>query len=149
MYLYELAVSLCRLMYIVFYARSDATSDLDGIICCWSRQRTEQSEKLANLAGEKLELDSLELLQSLPKPSDPLWTKSLICIPEIITSFLLKEKKVSRLEDLVDIRAQMSLQKGNTKESVEDPYVQTEYTRIPTSSAIQYHCNCFRHCKSQ
>ena len=94
-------------------------------------------KKLAILAGEKSELDSFELLQSLPKSSDPLWTKSLINIPEITFSTIYKfcverkvpRKKVSHLEDLADIRAQMSLQKGNTKESVEDLYVQTEYTR--------------------
>ena len=94
-------------------------------------------KKLANLVGEKLELDSFELLQSLPRPSDQLWTKSLIGLPKITFSTIYKftverkvpQKKVSYLEDLADIRAQMSVNKDTTKESVKDLYMQTEYTR--------------------
>ena len=36
--------------------------------------------KLSNLASEKMELDSVRLLKSLPKPDDPLWMKNLIDI---------------------------------------------------------------------
>ena len=38
-------------------------------------------------------------------------------------------KKVSCMENLADVRAEMSVQKGNIQQSVEDKYVQTEYTR--------------------
>ena len=94
--------------------------------------------KLSNLASEKMELDSVGLLESLPKPDDPLWTKSLRYIPQISFGAILNfsvERKVSRkkvnyLENLADFRAHMSLQKDNSKESTEELYMQTEYTRM-------------------
>ena len=84
-----------------------------------------------------MELNSVKLLKSLPKPDDSLWTKSLIDVPQIsfgtIFNFSVERKisrkKVSYLESLADFRAHMSLQEDVSKESAEELYMQTEYTR--------------------
>ena len=55
--------------------------------------------KLSNLASEKMELDSVRLLKSLPKPDDPLWMKNLIDIPQISFGGIFNfsaERKVPR-----------------------------------------------------
>lgn len=93
--------------------------------------------KLSDLANEQMELNSVKLLKSLPKPDDSLWTKSLIDVPQIsfgtIFNFSVERKisrkKVSYLESLADFRAHMSLQEDVSKESAEELYMQTEYTR--------------------
>ena len=86
--------------------------------------------KPSNLASEKMELDSLNLLESVPKRGDLLWAKSLIDIPQISFSKFSVERKVPRkkVNYLEDFRAHMSLQEGNSKESTEELYMQTEYT---------------------
>jgi len=93
--------------------------------------------KLLNLAAANSQSESVRLLQSLPEPNDPLWTKSLVCSPQItfstIFKFLVQRKvyikKVSHLESLPDIRARKSLQKKGDEVPPEDVCMNTEYTR--------------------
>jgi len=85
-----------------------------------------------------MELDSVRLLKSLPKPDDPLWMKSLIDIPQISFGAIFKfsverkvpRKKINYLEDLVGFRAHMSWQEDSSKESTRELCMQTEYTRM-------------------
>lgn len=83
------------------------------------------------LLGDKQK--SLSLLQSVPRPEDPLWTKSLIQIPKVTYSMIyeflvdrkVSRKRINKLEALPDIRAEKLIH----KEESEDVHVPAEYTR--------------------
>ena len=91
------------------------------------------SRKKLALLAEADKQNALSLLQSIPKPEDPLWTKSLIQIPKVtysrIYEFLVdrkvSRKRVNRLETLPGIRAENLIH----KEESEDLHVPAEYTR--------------------
>lgn len=83
------------------------------------------------LLGDKQK--SLSLLQSVPRPEDPLWTKSLIQIPKVTYSMIyeflvdrkVSRKRINKLEALPDIRAEKLIH----KEESEDVHVPAKYTR--------------------
>ena len=88
----------CRVRCYISFGWDDLLVDLDrGSNTC---------NKVLNLAAANSQSESVRLLQSLPEFNDPLWTKSLVCIPQTTSStifkFLVEQKvsikKVSHLE---------------------------------------------------
>ena len=84
-----------ELVYImkVCYLVANCICILCRVECCikfgWNHllvdpdKDVNSQRKLSNLACEKMELKSVRLLKSLLKLDDPLWTKSLIDVPQI------------------------------------------------------------------
>ena len=77
------------------------------------------------------------LLQSLPHPSDPLWTKHLQCLPTItfntIYNFLVDRKillkKVSHIENAMERQEQLSNDEEGSCHDNKSWYESIEYTR--------------------
>ena len=77
------------------------------------------------------------LLQSLPLPNDPQWTKQLQCLPMItfntIYDFLVDRKillkKVSHIENVTESQEQLSSEEGSCHDDDKSWYESAEYTR--------------------
>ena len=86
-------------------------------------------------AIHKPDSEAHHLLQSMPLPNDPQWTKQLQCLPTItfntIYDFLVDRKillnKVSHIENVMDSQQQLSSEEGSCHDD-KSWYESVEYT---------------------